>query len=110
MKSYMLRTLLHNRGVALTAGEQIDKIPPFFRDFQRRFGCHGIFSAGINTGRVVYRVFKKLDFATFLKKGCHRTQVFRRPRSCGAQYREWLMADGRLKERLADISYGAKFT
>ena len=42
---------------------------PYFKDFQRRFGYYDLFLADAETGRIVYSVFKELDFATSLKEG-----------------------------------------
>jgi methyl-accepting chemotaxis protein len=42
---------------------------PYLWDFQRRFGFYDIFLADIESGRIVYSVFKELDFATSLKDG-----------------------------------------
>lgn len=39
------------------------------RDFLNQFGYYDIFIADINTGNIVYSVFKELDFATSLKTG-----------------------------------------
>ncbi len=42
---------------------------PFFRDFLERFGYYDIFLVDQRSGRIVYSVFKELDFATSLKSG-----------------------------------------
>ncbi len=42
---------------------------PYLRDFLVRFGFYDIFLINSETGRVVYSVFKELDFATSLKEG-----------------------------------------
>ncbi len=42
---------------------------PFFRDFLQRFGYYDIFLVDQQSGRIVYSVFKELDFATSLKSG-----------------------------------------
>ena len=42
---------------------------PYFRDFQQRFGYYDLFLADIETGRIVYTVFKELDYGTSLKDG-----------------------------------------
>jgi methyl-accepting chemotaxis protein len=42
---------------------------PFFRDFLKRFGFYDIFLVDVDSGMVVYSVFKELDFATSLKTG-----------------------------------------
>ncbi|WP_414830319.1 methyl-accepting chemotaxis protein [Alteromonas sp. H39] len=39
------------------------------RDFLNQFGYYDIFIADIDTGNIVYSVFKELDFATSLKTG-----------------------------------------
>ncbi|MBF0281212.1 MAG: methyl-accepting chemotaxis protein [Zetaproteobacteria bacterium] len=42
---------------------------PMFRDFLERFGYYDIFLVDAESGRVVYTVFKELDFGTSLIKG-----------------------------------------
>ncbi len=42
---------------------------PFFRDFLQRFGYYDIFLVDQQSGRIVYSVFKELDYATSLKNG-----------------------------------------
>ena len=42
---------------------------PFFRDFLQRFGYYDIFLVDQKSGRIVYSVFKELDYATSLKNG-----------------------------------------
>jgi methyl-accepting chemotaxis protein len=42
---------------------------PFFRDFLQRFGYYDIFLVELDSGRIVYSVFKELDYATSLKSG-----------------------------------------
>ncbi len=42
---------------------------PFFRDFLQRFGYYDIFLVDHRDGRIVYSVFKELDYATSLKTG-----------------------------------------
>jgi methyl-accepting chemotaxis protein len=42
---------------------------PYFRDFQRRFGYYDLFLVDIESGRIVYSVFKELDFASSLRDG-----------------------------------------
>ncbi len=44
---------------------------PFFRDFLQRFGYYDIFLVDQQQGRIVYSVFKELDFATSLKTGSY---------------------------------------
>ena len=41
----------------------------FFRDFLNRFGYYDIFIVDANTGRIVYSVFKEVDYATSLFSG-----------------------------------------
>ncbi len=50
-------------------GERHAAYHPFFRDFQQRFGYYDVFLVDAQSGRVVYSVFKELDFATSLKSG-----------------------------------------
>ena len=42
---------------------------PHIRDFLQKFGYYDIFLVDPDTGKVVYTVFKELDFATSLKSG-----------------------------------------
>jgi methyl-accepting chemotaxis protein len=42
---------------------------PSIREMQQRFGYYDIFLVSADTGRVVYTVFKELDYATSLKDG-----------------------------------------
>ncbi len=62
-------------------GEWHAQFHPFLRDFQQRFGYYDIFLADAETGRIVYSVFKELDFATSLKHGAYANtgigEVFR---------------------------------
>ena len=55
---------------------------PVIHDFLKKFGYYDIFLVRSDTGRIVYSVFKELDFATSLKDGPYaRTnfaEVFRR--------------------------------
>ncbi len=44
---------------------------PFFRDFLQRFGYYDIFLVDQQDGRIVYSVFKELDYATSLKDGAY---------------------------------------
>jgi methyl-accepting chemotaxis protein len=50
-------------------GNWHEQFHPFLRDFQQRFGFYDLFLVDIETGRIVYSVFKELDFATSLKDG-----------------------------------------
>ncbi len=55
---------------------------PHLRDFQSRFGYYDIFLVDPDDGRIVYSVFKELDFATSLLHGAYADsglgKVFRR--------------------------------
>lgn len=42
---------------------------PFFRDFLQHFGYYDVFLVDQKSGRIVYSVFKELDYATSLKSG-----------------------------------------
>ena len=42
---------------------------PVIRSYLKRFGYYDIFLVNPNTGKIVYSVFKELDFATSLKDG-----------------------------------------
>lgn len=49
---------------------------PEFRRFLNEFGYYDIFIADINSGNIVYSVFKELDFATNLRMGPYaQTQI-----------------------------------
>lgn len=50
-------------------GEWHSQYHPFLRDFRRRFGYYDLFLVDADTGRIVYSVFKELDFATSLIDG-----------------------------------------
>ena len=50
-------------------GEWHSQYHPFLRDFQKRFGYYDLFLVDAETGRIVYSVFKELDFATSLIDG-----------------------------------------
>ncbi|MCG8429467.1 MAG: methyl-accepting chemotaxis protein [Chromatiales bacterium] len=52
-------------------GEMHRHFHPYFRDFQQRFGYYDIFIADAESGRIIYSVFKELDFATSLKTGAY---------------------------------------
>lgn len=59
-------------------GEWHSRYHPFLRDFQKRFGFYDLFLVGAESGRIVYSVFKGLDFATSLIDGpCAKTGSFR---------------------------------
>ena len=44
---------------------------PFFREFLERFGYYDIFLVDADSGRIVYSVYKELDFGTSLKDGAY---------------------------------------
>lgn len=46
-----------------------EKYHPTLRAFQQEFGYYDIFIADINTGNIVYSVFKELDYATSVSTG-----------------------------------------
>ena len=48
-----------------------EKYHPVFRSFLQQFGYYDIFLVDIDSGTVVYTVFKELDFATSLKNGSY---------------------------------------
>lgn len=50
-------------------GEWHSQYHPFLRDFQKRFDYYDLFLVESETGRIVYSVFKELDFATSLVDG-----------------------------------------
>lgn len=45
------------------------RIHPVIREYQRKFGYYDIFLVDVDTGHIVYSVFKELDYATSLKTG-----------------------------------------
>jgi methyl-accepting chemotaxis protein len=45
------------------------KFHPIFRDFLEKFGYYDLFLVDSETGRIVYTVFKEVDFATSLLNG-----------------------------------------
>ena len=47
------------------------KYHPYLNDFLDRFGFYDIFLVDIDTGMIVYSVFKELDFATSLNDGAY---------------------------------------
>jgi len=53
-----------------SAYDQIHKkYHPMFREYLNEFGFYDIFIVDINSGHIVYSVFKELDYATSLKTG-----------------------------------------
>ncbi|MEG3641000.1 methyl-accepting chemotaxis protein [Magnetococcus sp. PR-3] len=52
-----------------TYSEHHRQAHPYMRDFLERFGYYDIFLADIETGRIVYSVFKELDYGLSLKQG-----------------------------------------
>ena len=57
-------------------GEWHSQYHPFLRDFQKRFGYYDLFLVDAETGRIVYSVFKELDFATSLIDGpCAKSRI-----------------------------------
>ena len=65
-------------------GEWHSQYHSFLRDFQKRFGYYDLFLVDIDSGRIVYSVFKELDFATSLVDGPYAQsgigEVFRKAR------------------------------
>ncbi len=49
-----------------------EKFHPPIRQFLERFGYYDIFIADVQTGDIVYSVFKEIDYATSLKTGPYR--------------------------------------
>ncbi|MCD6389236.1 MAG: PAS domain S-box protein, partial [Desulfobulbaceae bacterium] len=49
-----------------------EKIHPFFKDYLKRFGYYDIFLIDAEDGRIVYSVFKEVDFATSLLTGPYK--------------------------------------
>ncbi|MBK8096710.1 MAG: methyl-accepting chemotaxis protein [Planctomycetes bacterium] len=62
-------------------------VHPAIHELQRRFGLHDLFLIDHITGRVVYTVFKELDFGTSLNDGPFRdsnlAELYRRLRNAG---------------------------
>ncbi|MBC74905.1 MAG: hypothetical protein CME64_02730 [Halobacteriovoraceae bacterium] len=52
------------------------KYHPSIKKFQEKFGYYNIFLVDIETGNIVYSVFKELDFATSLKRGPYSNTNF----------------------------------
>jgi methyl-accepting chemotaxis protein len=61
---------------------------PIIRDFLKKFGYYDIFLVTPDTGRVVYTVFKELDFATSLTDGPYAgtniAKAFRKANAAGS--------------------------
>ncbi|MFK8053470.1 MAG: methyl-accepting chemotaxis protein [Woeseiaceae bacterium] len=55
-----------------------EKYHPVLRDFLTRFGYYDIFLIEPKNGRIVYSVFKEIDYATSLFDGPHRDSNFAR--------------------------------
>jgi len=51
---------------------QHEKSHPFFNDYLKRFGYYDIFLIDAEDGRIVYSVFKEIDFATSLLTGPYK--------------------------------------
>ena len=62
-----------------------EKYHPYIRDFLERFGYYDIFLVDIDTGTIVYSVFKELDYATSLSTGPYSktnfAEAFRKAKS-----------------------------
>jgi methyl-accepting chemotaxis protein len=62
---------------------------PRLRRFLERFGYYDLFLIDAEGGRIVYSVYKEIDFATSLDRGPHResnlAQVFREARGSGSR-------------------------
>jgi methyl-accepting chemotaxis protein len=79
---------------------------PRLRHFIERFGYYDLFLIEAETGRIVYSVYKEIDFATSLDHGPHRES------NLGRAFREAREAGSRDFARLVDYeaytpSYGA---
>ncbi len=63
-------------------GQVHEQHHPIIRDFLKKFGYYDIFLVNPVTGKIVYSVFKELDFATSLKDGPYAdtnfAEVFRK--------------------------------
>jgi PAS domain-containing protein len=51
---------------------QHEKFHPFFNDYLKRFGYYDIFLVDAEDGRIVYSVFKEVDFSTSLLTGPYK--------------------------------------
>jgi len=71
---------------------------PFLRDFQRRFGYHDLLLVDARSGRIVYSVFKELDFATSLIDGPYAQSAI------GEVFREAIQADSPDLVALSDFA------
>ena len=49
-----------------------DALHPFYRDYIQRFGYYDLFLISPDQGRIVYSVFKEIDYATSLTEGPFR--------------------------------------
>lgn len=62
---------------------------PIFRDYLERFGFYDIFLVDLETGHIVYSVFKEVDFGTSLLSGPYRetnlARAFQAARQAAAQ-------------------------
>ncbi len=63
---------LDNTGDGSNYDEVHGRYHPSIRDFLQRFGYYDIFLVDVQTGNIVYSVFKELDFATSLKTGPYK--------------------------------------
>ncbi len=55
-----------------------EKYHPIIRSYLEKFGFYDIFLADINTGHIIYSVFKEVDFATSLISGPYKNTNFAR--------------------------------
>jgi anti-anti-sigma regulatory factor/HAMP domain-containing protein len=81
---------LQDRGEEPAAYNEIHaRYHPIFRSYLERFGYYDIFLVDLSSGRIVYSVFKEVDFGTSLLDGPYRNSniadVFRTASASGAR-------------------------
>jgi anti-anti-sigma regulatory factor/HAMP domain-containing protein len=66
------KQLLDESGAGLRYDEVHRRYHPLLRSFLERFGYYDVFLVDAATDRIVYSVFKEVDFGTSLERGPHR--------------------------------------
>lgn len=61
--------LLDRQRDGSTYSEAHKRFHPYFREYLEKFGYYDIFIADADTGRIIYSVYKELDYGTSLKNG-----------------------------------------
>ncbi len=67
------KQLLDDSGAGVRYDDVHGRYHPLFRSFLERFGYYDIFLVDAATDRIVYSVFKEIDFGTSLERGPHRS-------------------------------------